>query len=137
MQEIKVHKHIAPTQPGEWTIKQIEEVLSRPLPESMLKTKTMGGTRIKYIPWHILPKILSKYCPGWQWEIKSIYTTEKDLFVIGKLSIPTAEGMISREATGTESLDCNSYGDASSNSEAMAMRRCCSKFGLGLYLYEK
>jgi hypothetical protein len=29
------------------------------------------------------------------------------------------------------------YGDPSSNAEAMALKRAASKFGLGLYLYQK
>ncbi|WLT40311.1 hypothetical protein NON20_24525 (plasmid) [Synechocystis sp. B12] len=39
---------------------------------------------------------------------------------------------MTRQATGTEDIDCNSYGDPSSNAEAMALRRCCAKFGLGV-----
>ena len=136
MQTIERQISQPPTKPGEWTIQQIEEALSRPLPNSMLKTKRLGGQNITYIPWHCLPTILSKYAPGWEWKIKSMHISDNSLFIVGQLSIPTAKGVISREATGTESLDCNSYGDASSNSEAMAMRRCCSKFGLGLYLYK-
>ncbi|MGC9506191.1 hypothetical protein [Baaleninema sp.] len=51
--------------------------------------------------------------------------------------MPTADGMVVRHATGTEELNCNSYGDPSSNAESMAFRRAAAKFGLGLYLYQK
>jgi len=64
-------------------------------------------------------------------------TANGRLFVVGRLTIPNSEGNVYREATGTESLDCNSYGDPSSNAESMAFRRCCARFGLGLYLYQK
>jgi hypothetical protein len=40
-------------------------------------------------------------------------------------------------ATGSEKLNCNSFGDPSSNSEAMALKRSASKFGLARSLYEK
>ena len=60
-----------------------------------------------------------------------------DLFLIGRLSIPTAEGIIYCEATGTNSLKDTAYGDASSNAESMAFRRAAAKFGLALYLYDK
>jgi hypothetical protein len=69
------------------------------------------------------------------------------LFLTGRLTIPTAEGTLYREATGTEELkEINPktgeirelvYGDPSSNSESMAFRRAAAKFGLGLYLYDK
>jgi hypothetical protein len=53
------------------------------------------------------------------------------------LSIPCLEGVVSREATGTEDEELKGYGDPSSNAEAMALKRTASKFGLGLYLYQK
>jgi len=86
-------------------------------------------------------------------------------FLPGRLTIPTAEGNIYREATGTELLKEDkdvwigekpnrqklkddlgrpvtesrelAYGDPSSNAESMAFRRAAARFGLGLYLYEK
>jgi len=128
----------APTKPGEWTLAQIVEALSKPLPSSVLEAKKIGGRNISYVPWHKAVLLLNKYAPGWQWEIKSIHTTNDDLFLIGRLSIPTSEGMmIHREATGTNSLRDTAYGDASSNAESMAFRRAAAKFGLALYLYDK
>ena len=69
------------------------------------------------------------------------------IFLTGRLTIPTAEGNIYREATGTEELKRTdketgdilelAYGDPSSNAESMAFRRAAAKFGLGLYLYDK
>lgn len=69
------------------------------------------------------------------------------LFLTGRLTIPTAEGNIYREATGTEELKRTdketgdslelAYSDPSSNAESMALRRAAAKFGLGLYLYDK
>ena len=127
----------APTKPGEWSLSAIVEALSKPLPSSVLETKKLGGKAIQYVPWHRVVSMLNRYAPGWQWEIKSIHTTNDDLFLIGRLSIPTAEGMIYREATGTNSLKDTAYGDASSNAESMAFRRAAAKFGLALYLYDK
>ena len=70
---------------------------------------------------------------------------------IGRLTIPTSEGNVYREASGTEELKREkynsetgeieikelAYGDPSSNAESMCFRRCCSRFGLGLNLYYK
>ena len=71
--------------------------------------------------------------------------------MIGRLTIPTSEGNVYREATGTEELKREkfnsktgqveireiAYGDPSSNAESQAFRRCAARFGLALYLYEK
>lgn len=126
-----------PSSPGEWTLSQIQAALSRPLPEVMLETKKLKGNRIRYIPWHTATAILDKYCPGWQWEIRQSSLSSDHIFLVGRLTIPTADGNLYREATGTEFLECSTYGDPSSNSESMAFRRAAAKFGLGLYLYKK
>ena len=103
----------------------------------MLRTKKIKGNKITYIPWYLANRILSKYCIGWTWEIVNVQTTNDRVFLVGRLTIPTSEGNVYREATGTESLNCSSYGDPSSNAESMAFRRACAKFCLELYLYDK
>jgi len=130
-------KTSAPTAPRQLSLSQIEEILSRPLPKSMLRTKTIKGNKITYLSWFDANRILSKYCVGWTWEIVNVQSTNDRIFLVGRLTIPTSEGNVYREASGTESLNCSSYGDPSSNSESMAFRRACAKFGLGLYLYDK
>jgi hypothetical protein len=126
-----------PTAPGEWSLAQIQAALSRPLPANMLGTRKQGGQTIPFIPWHTAVKILDKYAPGWQWSILSVTVAGDRLVLTGRLGIPTCDGLVSRDAAGTEILDCGSYGDPSSNSESMALRRAATKFGLGLYLYER
>lgn len=148
MQPAKLTEIITPpTAPGQWTLSQIQNAISRPLPPNMMAKRNQGGRAIAYIPWHRACKILDKYAPGWIWEIKQMECTADRIFIIGRLSIPTADGIIHREATGTEELkEWNdrkqmitelAYGDPSSNAESMAFRRAAAKFGLGLYLYEK
>jgi len=158
-------KLIPPTAPRQWSIAQIEEVFSRPIPKSILKSRRQGSSNLTYIPWYRVNEILNKYAPGWTWEIVSIHTTADRLFLTGRLTIPAAEGNIYREGTGTELLKENkevwigekrnrrqlkdefdrpiteprelAYGDPSSNAESMAFRRAAARFGLGLYLYDK
>lgn len=123
---------------NDWTLAQIEEKLSQPLSPNLLSQKVLKGNKIPYISWHVATKILSTYCPGWQWEIQDCFLSQERLFLIGKLTIPTQDcGLVTRAATGTEDLNCSSYGDPSSNAESMAFRRAAAKFGLGLYLYQK
>ena len=71
-------------------------------------------------------------------------------FLVGRLTIPTSEGTVYREATGTEELKREkfnsqtgeleikeiAYGDPSSNAESMCFRRAAAKLGLALYLYK-
>jgi hypothetical protein len=152
-----------PSTIGELTLKQIIKALSRPLPDSMLESRKQGGSNIKYISWHTANKVLDKYAPGWNWSIVKIELSADRIFLIGRLSIPTSEGLVYREATGTELLKEDkqiwlgekpnqkplkdefdrivteqrelAYGDPSSNAESMAFRRAAARFGLGLYLY--
>ncbi|MDS3860153.1 hypothetical protein RIF25_04975 [Thermosynechococcaceae cyanobacterium BACA0444] len=126
-----------PSKPGEWSLKQIQSALSRPLPQALLASKKMGGRDITYIPWYQVNRILDKYCPGWTWQIVRMELTSKQLFMVGELAVHTRDGLVVRSASGREDLDCSSYGDPSSNAESMAFRRCAAKFGLGLYLYDK
>jgi len=127
----------APTAPGEWSLSAIVESLSKPIPSNLLENKKLGNRTITYIPWYRAVLLLNKFAPGWQWEIRSIHSTSDDLFLVGRLTIPTAEGDVYREATGTNSLKDAPYGDASSNAESMAFRRAAAKFGLALYLYDR
>lgn len=134
-----------PSKIGEWSLSQIQAALSRPLPPKLLSRKTIKGKQITFIHWYIANNILDKYAPGWRWQIVSTYLSSDRLFLVGRLTIPTSEGRIYREATGTEELKRLNgdgeavelaYGDPLSNAESMAFRRAAAKFGLGLYLYK-
>ncbi len=130
---------------------EIIKMLSRTLPDKLLEKKKVGGTQIVFLSWKYIPPILDKYARGWSWEITHLQTTSDRIFLVGRLTIPTADGLVWREATGTECLKEVktdkvtgemiereiAYGDPSSNAESMAFRRACAKFGLGLYLYSK
>lgn len=93
-----------PKAPGQWTLAQIQQAISRELPQSLLHTRKQGGQTLTYIPWFVANRILDKYAPGWTWQITQMLTTGDRLFVTGRLTIPTADGMVYREATGTELL---------------------------------
>ena len=111
--------------------------LSRPLAARHLKTRRQGGTDITFIEWHTAVKYLDLFAVGWSYHVKSVALVGNLVTVIASISIPCSEGVVTREATGCEDADSKGYGDAVSNSEAMALKRCASKFGLGLYLYQK
>jgi len=111
-----------------------------------MSTKSQGRSKIPFITWYAVNAILDKYSPGWCWEMRSVQFTADRVFVVGRLSLQTSEGIVYREATGSEELKATTrdgeikeiaYGDPSSNAESMAFRRCAARFGLGLYLYDK
>jgi hypothetical protein len=111
--------------------------LRREIPASLLKTKTIKGTAITYIPWHKVVDILDWFAPGWSLEVRGIHGSGAQTIITMRLTIPAAEGDIHREATGIETEEVTGYGDTSSNASAMALRRCAAMFGVGKYLYNK
>jgi hypothetical protein len=119
------------------SIDDIIKDLSKPIPARLLRTKTVGGQKIKYLPWHTAVKFLDLYAPGWSYEIRHLAGIGGKLVIVSRISIPCLEGTIYREATGQEDEDVSKWGDSSSNAEAQALKRAAAKFGLCLYLYNE
>lgn len=111
--------------------------LSKPLPVRFLKTKPVKNTELVFIPWYHVVRLLDHFATGWSYDIS--YQGHAGKIVIEKatISIPCLEGVVSRSAIGSEDDAVTGYGDPTSNSESMALRRAAAKFGLGLYLYDK
>lgn len=119
------------------SIREIVKDLSKPVAKRHLRTRKQGGREILYLSWHDAIKYLDHYAPGWCYEVRTINTVAGKLILTVRLSIPSTEGIVFREATGQEDEDLDAYGDSSSNAESMALRRAAAKFGLGLYLYDQ
>jgi len=119
------------------SIREIIKDLSKPIAQKHLRTRRQGGKEIMYLAWHDAVKYLDHFAPGWCYEIRAIDSIAGKLILTVRLSVPCLEGAVYREATGQEDEDLESYGNSSSNSESMALRRAAAKFGLGLYLYDQ
>ena len=119
------------------SIRDIVKDLSKPVAKRHLRTRKQGGKQIEYISWYDAVKYLDHYAPGWCYEIRRVDSIAGKLILTIRLSVPCLEGVVYCEATGQEDEMHDSYGDSSSNSESMALRRAAAKFGLGLSLYEK
>lgn len=119
------------------SIREIVKDLTKPVAKRHLRSRKQGGKEIQYIAWHDAIKYLDHYAPGWCYEVRSMESIGGKLIMTVRLSVPCAEGIVYREATGQEDEDLDSYGNSSSNSESMALRRAAAKFGLGLYLYDQ
>jgi hypothetical protein len=129
---------------GQKPLRSINDIindLSKPIKARHLKQKMRGGQVLDFIPWYHAVKYLDLHAPGWSYEVRNtIWNTEGRLVLTVRLSLPCLEGLVHREATGTEEEPEEGermYGDPSSNAESMALRRAAAKFGLGLYLYNK
>ena len=137
-------------------LEQIMENLAKPISQDKLKIKELKGNKIPFVPWYNLVDLLNERCgvAGWEWSIKTLYQIESEklvtqengqgmampnniIVVVGSLTIHGEDGSITREATGQEPVNVAGYGDSTSNAEAMTMRRCCAKFGLGIDLWRK
>lgn len=128
---------IGDVQIGRRSIRDICKDLSKPVANRHLRTRKQGGKELTYISWFDAVKYFDHYAAGWNYEVRSMQSIGGKLIITVRVSIPCAEGIVYREATGQEEEETSSYGDSSSNAESMAIRRCFAKFGLGLYLYDK
>ena len=115
---------------------EIQTDLRKEIPASILKTKTIKGNNITYIPWHKVIDILDWFAPGWTMEVRSINGSGSQTIVVIRVTIQAAEGDFHREATGIEDDEVSGYGDTSSNASAQALRRAAAMFGVGKYLYD-
>lgn len=139
-EEEELEPEVEEAEPGQTyrPIKEIVADLSKEIPARFIKQRRQGGTTLDYIEWHTAASFLDLYAPGWSWEI--VHLTELGngaLVVHGRLTIPCAEGVVSRDATGIEVADEKMYGDVASNAVAMAFKRAGVLFGLGKHLYKK
>lgn len=109
--------------------------LSWPLPDNYLDWKTKPAL-IPYLSHDVLCWVLNFICPDWVSEFE--FNQIGDMAIAKcRLMIPSQNGIISRESSGSAYLQDENYGGPLPEAEAQAFRRAASKFGLGLYLYEK
>ena len=125
-------------------LSEILENLKRPIPSNLMSKKGIFKNKVKidevdYVSWIDLADLLDQRCglAGWEWSISNVQQIGQNLTLTGTLVINGDDRTLTRMATGIEELNCSSYGDPSSNAEAMALRRCCAKFGLGREMWRK
>src|ERR1051326_6225901 len=84
------------------TLAQIMEILSRPIPQRLLKDVQKGGGRkITTFSHVVTTKYLNAYCSGWQLRIDGIVDLGDSVAVYGALGIPTSDqGIVWRSEIG-------------------------------------
>lgn len=107
--------------------------ISEPIPAALLSEKSKGGAKLTYCSWFDLCDLLDERCPGWCSEVRVV--EGPDPTVICRVTIPTDDGPITREATGTDDEPGSNYGSPLDRAEASALRRAFAKLGLGRELY--
>lgn len=120
-------------------LSEVLKELNKKVPDSLIKTRLEDGFSMKYVPWHIVNRIMNLHAPEWSGEVRSItYSADgRSVSVVYRVTIYGTDAEIFRESTGTASVDDTSYGDPVQKAEAMAFRRACARLGLGLHLYHE
>ncbi|GMY07984.1 DNA repair RAD52-like protein 1, mitochondrial [Fagus crenata] len=120
-------------------LSEILKELNKRVPDSLVKVRSEHDFSIKYIPWHVVNRIMNLHAPEWSGEVRSItYSADaKSVSVVYRVTLYGTDAEIFRESTGSASVDDTGYGDPVQKAEAMAFRRACARFGLGLHLYHE
>ncbi|KAL2497552.1 cobalt ion binding [Abeliophyllum distichum] len=121
-------------------LSEILKELNKKVPDSLIRVRTEpDGASVKYIPWHIVNRIMNLHAPEWSGEVRSItYSADgKSVSVVYRVTLYGTDAEIYRESTGTASTSEPGYGDPVQKAEAMAFRRACARLGLGLHLYHE
>lgn len=130
----------APTEGISKPLADVLRELGKRVPDSLVKTRLEdNGFALKYIPWHIVNKILNVHAPEWSGEVRNIiYSSDgKSVSVVYRVTLHGTDAEIYREATGTASVQDTGFGDPVQKAEGMAFRRACARLGLGLHLYHE
>ncbi|KAK2979883.1 hypothetical protein RJ640_010430 [Escallonia rubra] len=121
-------------------LSEILKELNKRVPDSLVRARAdPNGFSIKYVPWHIVNRIMNLHAPEWSGEVRNItYSADgKSVSVVYRVTLYGIDAEIHRESTGTASTTEEGYGDPVQKAEAMAFRRACARFGLGLHLYHE
>uniref|UniRef100_A0A7N0U4H1 DNA repair RAD52-like protein 1, mitochondrial n=1 Tax=Kalanchoe fedtschenkoi TaxID=63787 RepID=A0A7N0U4H1_KALFE len=118
-------------------LSEILKELNKRVPDGLVRTRVQDGFSIKYIPWHLVNRIMNLHAPEWSGEVRHItYSADgKSVSVVYRVTLYGVDAEMHRESIGTASVADTGYGDPVQKAEAMAFRRACARFGLGLHLY--
>ncbi|XP_051124385.1 DNA repair RAD52-like protein 1, mitochondrial [Andrographis paniculata] len=121
-------------------LSHILKELNKRVPETLLKHRPEpAGSSVKYMPWHIVNRIMNLHAPEWSGEVRSItYSADgKTVSVVYRVTLYGTDAEIFRESSGSARVGEAGCGDPVQKAEAMAFRRACARFGLGLHLYHE
>ncbi|KAB1210998.1 hypothetical protein CJ030_MR6G019611 [Morella rubra] len=53
-------------------LSEVLKELNKKVPDSLIKTRLEDGFSMKYVPWHIVNRIMNLHAPEWSGEVRSI-----------------------------------------------------------------
>lgn len=118
------------------TMRETLRRIAQPVPRGLVSEKRLSGNAISFVSWYDACDIMDERAPGWSYTIREVGDIAGKVYMIVRVSVPCADGELTREATGNEDDEVRGYGDPWSNAESMALRRAFAKFGLGRELYQ-
>ncbi|XP_028062261.1 DNA repair RAD52-like protein 1, mitochondrial [Camellia sinensis] len=117
---------LVPTSGISRPLSEILKELNKKVPDSLIRVRTESdGFPVKYIPWHIVNRIMNLHAPEWSGEVRSImYSADgKSVSVVYRVTLYGTDAEIYKESTGTAPVNDVGYGDPVQKAEAMAFRR--------------
>ncbi|CAH2066740.1 unnamed protein product [Thlaspi arvense] len=63
---------VVPTSGISRPLAEILKELNKKVPDSVIKTRVEDGFAMKYIPWHIVNRIMNLHAPEWSGEVRSV-----------------------------------------------------------------
>ena len=134
--------HNKGTDSSVFALKGTEETLAelqRPIDPRWFKTLVKGkGDKqisLSYIPWAVVAKCLHHRAPSWCFEIQEVKELAGTVVVVGRLSIPTTDGILHFSGVASEPVEGPSMAPPVESAASGALRRAAALAGLGLDLY--
>jgi hypothetical protein len=90
---------------------------------------------LDFVPWGVVCKALHHRCPGWNFEVQEVKEVGGYIVVVGRLTIPTTDGILHYSGVASEALNSASQAPPAETAASGALRRAAALAGLGLDLY--
>ena len=122
--------------------------IAAPVPPALVSRLAEKGG-LSYVSWYDACDLMDERAPGWSHEIRVVGSmpmqrgsreagyTEVDLaYVVVRVTIPCADGVLSREAVGVDDEPTGQRGTALERAAGSGLRRCFAAYGLARGLYQ-
>lgn len=134
--------HKASPDPSVFALKSTSDTLlalSQPIDPRHYKTIQRGkgdkAVSLSFIPWGVICKCLHSRAAQWNFEIQEVKELAGSVVVVGRLTIPTSDGILHFSGVASEKLESGSMAPAVESAASSCLRRCAALAGLGLDLY--
>jgi len=113
----------------------IAATLGSPIDERHRRVLQKGNTELSYYSWACLCKCMHHRAPGWSFELREVKVLADQVVVVGRLTIPCADGQLTYDAVSSEALDSGGFAPIFESVASSCFRRACALANLGLNLW--